>query len=227
MWITKSFSLWAAPGSSWSGLGKLETDTAKEKGAAEKLAKSEKEEQELKIAEDRLVTRLGGTDTDEEDEEGVKRWTDDSPLLFSTAWLVGKGHKGLSYNFVDQYPCWGWSNPTPTLVDRPTQLICISDIHLLSTYKYKRHSRAICYSSTYPRPVSLLVNWSVSNTFRFPLCRCLWTITEHSSGDVIYFQKAMTSSFHIFIKGWTNLVGWGGVGWWGGPTFPQFFPTLL
>ena len=32
----------------------------------------------------------------------------------------------------------GW-----TLVDRPTQLICISDIYM-STYKYKRHSRAIC-----------------------------------------------------------------------------------
>ena len=30
-----------------------------------------------------------------------------------------------------------------TLVDRPTQLICISDIYL-STDKYKRHSRAIC-----------------------------------------------------------------------------------
>ena len=30
------------------------------------------------------------------------------------------------------------------LVDRPTQLICISDIYLLSTDKYKRHSRAIC-----------------------------------------------------------------------------------
>ena len=29
------------------------------------------------------------------------------------------------------------------LVDRPTQLICISDIYL-STDKYKRHSRAIC-----------------------------------------------------------------------------------
>ena len=28
-------------------------------------------------------------------------------------------------------------------VDRPTQLICISDIYL-STDKYKRHSRAIC-----------------------------------------------------------------------------------
>ena len=32
------------------------------------------------------------------------------------------------------------------LVVRPTQLICISDIYLyMSTYKYKRHSRAICY----------------------------------------------------------------------------------
>ena len=30
-----------------------------------------------------------------------------------------------------------------SLVDRPTQLICISDVYL-STYKYKRHSRAIC-----------------------------------------------------------------------------------
>ena len=30
-----------------------------------------------------------------------------------------------------------------SLVDRPTQLICISDIYL-STDKYKRHSRAIC-----------------------------------------------------------------------------------
>ena len=29
------------------------------------------------------------------------------------------------------------------LVDRPTQLICISDIYL-SIDKYKRHSRAIC-----------------------------------------------------------------------------------
>ena len=29
--------------------------------------------------------------------------------------------------------------------DRPTQLICISDIYL-STDKYKRHSRAICYN---------------------------------------------------------------------------------
>ena len=29
------------------------------------------------------------------------------------------------------------------LVDRPTQLICISDVHL-STDKYKRHGRAIC-----------------------------------------------------------------------------------
>ena len=29
------------------------------------------------------------------------------------------------------------------LVDRPTQLICISDIYLL-TDNYKRHSRAIC-----------------------------------------------------------------------------------
>ena len=33
------------------------------------------------------------------------------------------------------------------LVDRPTQLICISDIYL-STDKYKRHSRAICPSPT-------------------------------------------------------------------------------
>ena len=31
------------------------------------------------------------------------------------------------------------------IVDRPTQLICISDIYL-STDKYKRHSRAICYT---------------------------------------------------------------------------------
>ena len=23
------------------------------------------------------------------------------------------------------------------------------------------------------------VGWSVTNTFRFPLCRCLWTVTEH------------------------------------------------
>ena len=31
------------------------------------------------------------------------------------------------------------------LVDRPTQLICNSDIYLyMSTDKYKRHSRAIC-----------------------------------------------------------------------------------
>ena len=54
---------------------------------------------------------LGGKDTDE---EGVKRWTDDSPLLFSAAWLVGKGHKGSRYNCVVWYPRWGWSNSTPT-----------------------------------------------------------------------------------------------------------------
>ena len=30
------------------------------------------------------------------------------------------------------------------VVDRPTQLICIADIYLLSTDKYKRQSRAIC-----------------------------------------------------------------------------------
>ena len=34
------------------------------------------------------------------------------------------------------------------LVNRPTRLICISDIYLL-TYKYKRHSRAICYPLPY------------------------------------------------------------------------------
>ena len=41
---------------------------------------------------------------------------------------------------------------TQLLVDCPTQLICISDIlfhiYLLSTDKYKRHSRAICYPNT-------------------------------------------------------------------------------
>ena len=36
-----------------------------------------------------------------------------------------------------------WHIP-PLIVDRPTQLICISDIYL-SIDKYKRHSRAICF----------------------------------------------------------------------------------
>ena len=44
-------------------------------------------------------------------------------------------------------------------VDRPTQLICISDIYLLSTDKYKRRSRAICY----PHPPF----WTVLKKLRF------------------------------------------------------------
>ena len=48
------------------------------------------------------------------------------------------------------YSSWQLGNLTvvvwhTTVVDHPTQLICISDIYLLmSTDKYKRHSRAIC-----------------------------------------------------------------------------------
>ena len=38
--------------------------------------------------------------------------------------------------------------PCVALVDRPTQLICISDVYLLSTDKYKRHSRGSCYPWT-------------------------------------------------------------------------------
>ena len=45
---------------------------------------------------------------------------------------------GILSNFNSEKPQkWG------DLVDRPTQLICISDIYK-STYKYKRHSMAIC-----------------------------------------------------------------------------------
>ena len=35
------------------------------------------------------------------------------------------------------------------LVDRPTQLICISDIYM-STYKYKRHSTAMIAGQSIP-----------------------------------------------------------------------------
>ena len=49
------------------------------------------------------------------------------------------------------------------LVDRPTQLICISDIYLLSTDKYKRHSRVICYLSTQPSSIYVyLVAYNIS-----------------------------------------------------------------
>ena len=50
------------------------------------------------------------------------------------------------------------------VVDRPTRLICISDIYLstyLSTSEYKRHRMAICYCpsrSYYPWPVSQKIN---------------------------------------------------------------------
>ena len=48
---------------------------------------------------------------------------------------------------------------TQILVDRPTQLICISDIsfhiYLLSTDKYKIHSRVIYYPTPHPTPTPL------------------------------------------------------------------------
>ena len=50
----------------------------------------------------------------------------------------------------------------PTLVDHPTQLICIwificyrgSPLPAMSTDKYKRHSRAICYANMTLQPMS-------------------------------------------------------------------------
>ena len=45
------------------------------------------------------------------------------------------------------------------------------------------------------------VRQSVADTLRFPLCRCLWTLTSRSVGrpwDVICFLKAMTNSKCIF-----------------------------
>ena len=40
-----------------------------------------------------------------------------------------------------------WWGSSPRVVDRPIQLICISDIYLyMPTDKYKRHSRVICYT---------------------------------------------------------------------------------
>ena len=39
--------------------------------------------------------------------------------------------------------------------------------------------RGVSISSTYPgQYISGLVGWFVRNTFRFPLCRRLWTVTE-------------------------------------------------
>ena len=50
--------------------------------------------------------------------------------------------------------------------------------------------------STVPTPGRQLV----ANTFRFLLCRCLWTVTEPpKTRDVIYFLKAMTNSFETLI----------------------------
>ena len=63
-------------------------------------------------------------------------------------------------------------------------------------------------SSTYPRQsVARLVGWSVAHTYRFPLCRCLWTGPLQSARgpqDVIYFLKAMNDSYQ-------KICQWGGV----------------
>ena len=51
---------------------------------------------------------------------------------------------------------------------------------------------------TYPGElVGWLVHWSIADTFRFPLCRCLWTKAQsvRRPQDIIYFLKAMTNSF--------------------------------
>ena len=52
-------------------------------------------------------------------------------------------------------------------------------------------------ASLEPTPVSWLVRWSVRNTFRFPLCRCLWSVRRPQ--DVIYLLKAKTNSFQTLI----------------------------
>ena len=54
-------------------------------------------------------------------------------------------------------------------------------------------------------------SWLVSHTYRFPLCRHLWRVTECldvcGPGDVIYLPRAMTSSLQIFIGGNILLEG--------------------
>ena len=50
-------------------------------------------------------------------------------------------YHGITVTQMGQFTCGGRDGVG--LVDRPTQLICISDIYL-STDKYKRHSRPIC-----------------------------------------------------------------------------------
>ena len=71
--------------------------------------------------------------------------------------------------------------------------------------------RCVCISSTYPRQ---LVGLLLTNTFRFPLHRYLcWTITECQCSwprDVIYFLKALTNIFKIFLGGSKKDVKEGG-----------------
>ena len=60
------------------------------------------------------------------------------------------------------------------------------------------------------------VRQSVADTLRFPLCRCLWTLTSRSVGrpwDVICFLKAMTNSLEILILCIINF-SWGRGCWW-------------
>ena len=57
-----------------------------------------------------------------------------------------------------------------------------------------------------------LVRPSISDTFRFPLCRCLWTVTVTVCRPrvVIYFLKAVTTSFQTSIVLIINF-GFGGL----------------